>query len=442
MTLAALLLASTSANAEINPYAETFVGDTASVGDNLTSQSQIATPVSNYAPVSVGDLQPASYSSCDGCETGTCDSGCDTGCDSGCDSGPIAKRMRERFNLCNRDGWIRSEALIMFMEDRYAPALVTSNDPGLFTSLDQPGVVTEFGETLDGGVSGGFRIDIGSYISDDFGIGGRFTWIGENGDDYAAAGTEPAADRSLGVPFFDTNISGENAEIINQDNLFAGNVQASFATEIYGAEAYARMALIKNKSAKVEFLAGYSYWNLEDMISLTTSRVQTNPATGTTTNRFSLWETENEFNGGQLGFEMSMQRGRWSSRLLSKVHLGNMQRMVNIVGTSSQFTPPGAPTNTNSSLLVDARQGQQTSDEFAFIPEMNFALGYRFRDHVSFTVGYNFMYFDEVALAGEQINRVVDGTTAGQAVAAPTNFTIRDGGLWVQGLTLGASVDY
>ena len=137
-----------------------------------------------------------------------------------------------------------------------------------------------------------------------------------------------------------------------------------------------------------------------------------------------------------------MQRGCWSTRLLSKVHLGNMQRTVNIVGTSSQFIPPGAPTNTNSSLLVDDRQGTQTNDEFAFIPEMNFTVGYRFRDHVSFTVGYNFIYFDEVALAGEQINRVIDASTAGQAVANPTAFAIRDGGLWVQGLSLGASVDY
>ena len=448
MTLAAmLLLASPSAQADNNGYGNTFVGDLGTDHSVHVADRSVA-PISNYAPVSIGDLQPAGWQStgCSGCDTGVCDGGCDSGCDSmGCDSrGPIGKRMAKALNMCEKDGWIRAEGLIMFMKDRRSPPLVTSNDPGLFTSLDQAGVVTEFGGDLDGGVSGGFRTDVGRYLSDGFGVGGRFTWIGENGDDYSAAGDGSVTSRSLGIPHFDTNIADENAEIVNQANQFAGNVNASFATEIYGAEAYARLDFMSTNQARIEMIGGYSYWNVEDRLSLNTSRTDVN--TLATTIRSSLWDTENEFNGGQIGFDSSIRRGCWSARMLSKIHLGNMQRTVNISGATVQGVGvPPAPlagqVTTNSSLLVDARQGSETSDEFAFIPELNFTLGYRFRDHVSFTVGYNFMYFDEIALAGEQVNRIVDGTAAGAAVA-PAGFDIVDGSLWIQGIAIGASVDY
>ncbi|MCO8120838.1 BBP7 family outer membrane beta-barrel protein [Stieleria sp. TO1_6] len=465
MTLAALLLsASTSAQADNNEYVHGNATSQAFVGDIVTNvptdrrSSYVGTvaPTNDYAPVTIGDLQPTGYydggysepiSYGSGCASGMCDTvGCDGGCDSGCGSkhGQLGRRLADAFNMCNSDGWIRAEALIMFMQNRQSPALVSSADPGLFPVL--PDGVVEFGEELDGGVSGGFRADVGRYLTDRIGVGGRFTWIGENGDDFSMTGSGLDANgRSIGRPYYFTptvnpGIAGEDSLIVSQLNLFSGSVDASFSTELVGAEAYGRLLFCKNKASRLEMIGGYSHWSLDDELGIrsTTTDLQT-----ATSNTFaSRFDAENRFNGGQVGFESVITRGKWTARTLSKIHLGNMERTVNISGYSDESTAGAAPQpRTNSSLLVGAQQGEESDDEFTFIPELNFTLGYRFREHVSFTVGYNFMYFDSVALAGQQINRNIDTTNLGAQVV-PTGFDIVDGSLWVQGISLGASVDY
>ncbi|KAA5540182.1 BBP7 family outer membrane beta-barrel protein [Roseiconus nitratireducens] len=451
MTLAALLLcASPSVHAGNHSLAHTGAGAESNtfVGDMDTRRSyhvgDTIAPVSNYAPINVGDMQSVPYPMesiphesmvFEGYPAETCDAfGCDGGCDGmGCDSGFL--------NLCKKDGWIRAEGLIMFMSERRAPALVSSAAEGEFPIL--PDAMVEFGEELDGGVSGGFRGDVGRYFTDSFGIGGRVLWLSENGDDYSASGD--GTGRSIGRPYFfvptvNPGIAQEDALLVNQAGLFAGDVQASFSTDLIGAEAYARLTYCNQKQCRLEMIGGYSFFALDDEVRIRSRSVDLQTATATTF--ASSFDTENRFHGGQIGFESLIRRGRWSARALTKVHLGNMQQSVNIRGYTDEVTPGTPPlARTNSSLLVMENQGEESQDVFTFIPEMNFTLGYRFRDHVSFTVGYNFLYFDSVALAGEQINRNLDTDNLGAAVV-PQGFDIVDGSLWVQGISLGASIDY
>jgi len=336
----------------------------------------------------------------------------------------------------------------MFMAERNAPPLVTSAAPGQFPVL--PNATVEFGDDLDGGLSGGFRGDIGRYLTDQFGIGGRFLWVGENGDDYSASGDQTdATARSLGRPYYFTpvlnpGLAQEDSVIISQQNLFSGSVQAEYATEFFLADAYARMTLCKNRDARLEFLAGYTYAQLDDMISIMSQRSDTNPATNPTLSGFnfaSMFDTENQFNGGQLGFESVIARGGWTARALTKVHLGNMEQTVTKVGRTDDLLAGSVVSTSNSSILVDEEQGTQTRDVFTFIPELDFTVGYRFRKHVSFTVGYTFLYFDNVAMAGNQIDRLRDTSNLGANVT-PIAYDIVDGSHWVQGISLGASIDY
>ena len=51
------------------------------------------------------------------------------------------------------------------------------------------------------------------------------------------------------------------------------------------------------------------------------------------------------------------------------------------------------------------------------------------------------MYFDNVAMAGDQIDRNRDTSTIG-ANLNPVAYDIVQGNHWIQGLSLGASIDY
>ncbi len=465
ITLAAILLsASTSARADNHEYA--FVGDSpqAFVGDvvgDLSVEPAASTadflvspinPIDEFSPVSVGDLQPTSFlgggvrsaAACDTCDN--CDApGCDgSGCDSACGGGRKGG-LGNLLNLCGKDGWIRAEALLAWHAERNAPALVTSADPGIFPVL--PGATVEFGDGLDGGLTGGIRTDIGRYLSDSFGVGGRLIYIFENGDDYSASGDQnDASARSLGRPYYfvpvlNPGTAQEDSVIISQLNLFSGSVDAEFATEFFMADSYARMTFCHNKSSRLEFLAGYTYASLDDMLSITSRRVDTSNGALPGTIFASNYDTENRFNGGQLGFESVVSRGRWTARMLSKVHLGNMEQTVTKLGTTTDLLGNSIVGVQNSSVLIDEEQGTETQDVFTFIPEFDLSVGYRFRDHVSFNVGYMFMYFDNVALAGNQVDRNRDTSTIGANVT-PVSYDIVEGSHWIQALTLGVSVDY
>ena len=458
MTLAALLLsASTSAQADTNEYvhvsdsSQAFVGDLADqaeayVGSDLVSPVE---PIRDYAPVTVGDLQPTgffdggikqNFTACSSCDSVTCDG---VGCDS--IGGRKSKGLGKMMNLCCKDGWIRAEAMLMFMRERDSPPLITSNDPGTFPIL--PDATVEFGDDLDGGLSAGFRGDVGRYLTDRFGVGGRILWISDNGDDYSASGNQANPnDRSIGRPYFfiplsNPGVAREDAEIVSQFGLFSGTASGEFETKFVMAEAYGRFTFCKNKLSRIELIGGYSFAAIDDMISVTSTTSDLTNQVLPSTKFSSTFDTENRFNGGQIGFESVVSRGCWTARALTKVHLGNMRQKVSISGYTEDSLAGNVVSRTNSSLLVGEDQGVEEQDEFTFIPELDFSIGYRFRNHVSFTAGYTFMYFDNVAMAGDQINRYRDTTNLGAPVT-PVGFEIVEGNHWVQGISLGASVDF
>ena len=100
--------------------------------------------------------------------------------------------------------------------------------------------------------------------------------------------------------------------------------------------------------------------------------------------------------------------------------------------------------NAAAGMLVGlGESGTFENDEFSFIPEWNLKLGYRFRNHVDFTVGYTFMYFDNVALVGDYINTNIDqGQFQAPFVDNNRLFAFQDTGMWVQGIDLGVTVTY
>ena len=143
-----------------------------------------------YAPVGAAELQPGfqqpAYQQVghhlDYVGGPSCDNACDGACSDGscasCLNGCNAKKICSIFD-CDHDTWAQAEFLLWFAQNRSMPALVTTSDPGTFPDLPEGGpnnVQIEFGDEIEGGLSGGFRGDIGAWVSDNVGIGGCF-WV-------------------------------------------------------------------------------------------------------------------------------------------------------------------------------------------------------------------------------------------------------------------------
>ena len=421
----------------------------------------------HYSPISANQMQPLqTVSWCDspGCSSPGC-TGCDStpmyggggcgsmGCDGGCSSmggscggggcslgGGGGCSITKGLGLTTSGGWFRHEALLWFVEARDIIPLVTVSPAGTEPEIGLPGTQTVFGDEIEGDLSIGYRGDVGINVSDNIGIGGRFWIMEDNGDSFSLGGDGSAF--SIGRPFYDDLANAENSVLIGSvipGALFNGNVDISSEVSLLAAEAYARLTFTSNKNCRLDLIGGYSHFQLDDTLRMTSS------STDTTSTRTlnDLFETENRFHGGQIGFETIINRGRWFARSLTKVHLGNMVQAVRIQGNSVQNFSPAPPILTGGGLFAQGNQGTFENEEFSFIPELNFKLGYNFREHVAMTVGYSFLYFDKASTVGDVIDRTVNtGGLFTNTFGNRPEFVPGASGLWVQGVDLGIAITF
>ena len=336
--------------------------------------------------------------------------GCDAACDSACESD----------HGCN--WWIGGEALLWFVGDRDAPSLLVQSDEGTVPVPGQPGFQSIFGGSIADDLLPGFRVDGGVYVTENIGLGGRY-WQLFNGDstfDYEGFGSGA----TVGRPFFNTDLGVDDAFLINTDidldggatQQFAGTFIAESEFDVWAAEAYGRVRLSGTKDHALDLIGGYTHLELDNSLVVGSGTVTIDDgiggsAVGTQRTFLDAVATRNEFDGGQVGFEAVLTRGRWLARSLTKVHLGNMETQVASMGMSSENIPGFGATDDGDGFFQQLPTGTFERDEFTFIPELNFKLGYAIRPGMYVTAGYSFLFFDEVALADGAYNAIASGTS-------------------------------
>ena len=171
----------------------------------------------------------------------------------------------------------------------------------------------------------------------------------------------------------------------------------------------------------VDFLFGFRWYQLNETLEINEDLVVDIPPPGDTTNNgtrflvFDQFKTENDFVGGDLGFDWGIERGRFSLGLLSKLAIGNNRQRVSINGTT-QVIPPGeteAPgTGVGGLLAQRSNIGDYERDRFCMIPELNFNVGYKVTQRLKLRAGYTIMYWTNVVRPGDQIDRDINTTLA------------------------------
>lgn len=420
-----------------------------SAGDLNTKSSPTEV---DYAPISYSDMATVPTPMPIG---SAYDGGCSPTSTVSC-SAPACKPKRRKIGslaTCQAsDMWTTAEFLMWFPQARTSAPLITTAPPGLAPIIGPayPDTQVVFGgeDGLGGDLTPGFRIDAGKYLSKNFGIGGRFWFLGEDEASYSAQSDGTAF--NLGRPIYDTNASQNDAILVGAtdvggNTLFAGSITAESKLEMIAGEAYGRLMFACGDEYRTDLIGGYTYFGIDDSLFIESTSVEVTPPTGDSFTFSDTFTANNDFHGGQIGFETTLSRGRWMFSTLTKVHLGNMNQQLSLQGTATETvagTPPTV-TVTDGGLLALDSQGEYERDVFAFVPEANVKLGYRFRDHVLFTAGYSFLYWSNVATAGEYVNPVFDATT--RATGGPFGqppLVWKDSSLIVQGIDLGVVIDF
>lgn len=406
--------------------------------------------------------------------------------------------------------YLHGEYLLWTVEGMNTPPLIIADDNGAFSS---PDIIYGDDLILEDGRSGG-RITFGLWL-DDYGqwaIEGDYFALGKETEVFAAGGNDGVAGPSglfIGRPFFNT-LAYTNGDGVNVPR---GTVQEEVDTQRLDGTVTVRSSselrsfglrlrhglccadpcgtccgdavgcgsgvncgsgcgmgfgtalpgplgrickLLKTGVRRTDVLYGVRYVELEESLHVNENlEVVEAPNLGTTFIVNDMFDTENEFIGGEIGFTTEWERNRWSLRFLSKLAVGNTQQRVSINGnTVIDGAAPlqggllAQPRSTLAGVSADRQAGNigdYERNEFSMIPELGLTLGYNITPRLKLTGGYTLLYWSNVLRPGDQIDIDINGTQIPSQGAAPVlvardhpRFEFRQTDIWAQGLNLGA----
>ena len=384
-----------------------------------------------------------------GCSTGCASSSCSSGscasgsCDSNsCDGFGCGKKLG--CGLSNMLGWGEVEALLWWGPNVQSPPLAASGPLGQPTNHILAG-----GDQapLGGQMQTGLRANIGVWLDDcqTIGVGGRAfgLFTDSTSQTYSSNGST-----TLGVPYFSV-IQGAPVDYqvafnTQGNGVDTGSITVDNKTSLLAAEGYGRFLLAKSAASRADMIGGYTFARLDDTLGLHTRSVDgiTNSTIdGTVSETFDRFSTKNTFHGGHIGFTTDMTQGRWTFSTLGKVALGNMNQRASITGRFVDTPPTGTPATGNIGLLAqNSNIGSMDRNVFTFLPEAGAKLRYGLTSKLKFNVGYTFLFFPDVALAGNMIDPTIDFSNVNAPTAPRAHFG--HSSYYLHGIDLGLTYQY
>jgi hypothetical protein len=355
--------------------------------------------------------------------------------------------------------WFEGDYLLWWTRKSSVPPLVTFSPPGTppaiagIVGLNTTTVLIGDGSPIDNQDRNGARFTLGFWLDCERELALESTtfFLGDRQFAFAASGTAAPGSFFLARPFINvtTGVPVADREPVAFPNLSSGTVAVTASSSLWGTELNLRTNLSRQCCSRLDLLTGFRFLGLDESVHIT-ENVQVVPEFGGTQfNIFDTFGTHNNFYGGQLGLDWEWRRGRWTFDLLGKVALGDTHEVVIIDGGTAMTSPGMATVSQPGGILALASTniGHFNRDSFTVVPEAGVKLGYQIRPHIKLTVGYTFLYWSEVARAGDQIDQSVNITRIPFSGVAPTPplrpaFVGKTTDYWAQGISLGLEFKY
>ncbi len=352
--------------------------------------------------------------------------------------------------------WARGEYLVWATKGIDVSALVTTSPLG--TPEAQAGVPGEPGTAVRFGDEA---------VYDNMRSGGRFT-LGYWWEPSQVAGVEatyfglPAkalrhhahgrGHRIVARPYHDVVADEPSAVLVAYPGVLDGSLDVTADTELQGVELLFRHLALGQPTWRVDLLGGYRYGRLLDRLEIdeysTPPSAEYPPGTIlTTTERYDLFKSTNDFHGGQFGLAARWCRGCWSVRMSGKVAVGGNWRRVIVAGASNIATTEITETDETTTtaaydgglLAMPTNIGYYTDTEVAVLSELGISVECQLTCDLRISVGYDLLLWNHVARAGEQIDPGINPTQIPPDALAGRprpQFTWDTGDVWAQGLNV------
>ncbi|MFQ3593475.1 MAG: BBP7 family outer membrane beta-barrel protein, partial [Gemmataceae bacterium] len=321
------------------------------------------------------------------------------------------------------------EYLLWAVRGDQTPALVTQAPPGGAPALGVGGTQILYGDRpLGNGPRSGGRLNLGWWLSPEHCLGvdvGGF-FLGEKVSSFLA--TSVPGGPVIGRPFFNRTpnlVNGPDYELVGgtdiNDNSLAGAVSVRHSSSLWGYDVNLRRNWLCGPCFNLDWLVGYRQMGLDEtlLIREDLNLVDGSGARVSVQDRFA---TQNRFYGGQVGLVGEVWLyNRVTLGGFFKLGLGYTAARTTIDGFTSA-TVPGQGTLTGPGGLYTGATniGHYTRHSFSVVPELGFNIGYAVTDWMRLTVGYNFLYWNNVSRPGAQVDTNVNlNNDFGLGPAAP-----------------------
>ncbi len=348
--------------------------------------------------------------------------------------------------------WGSVEYLLWWERGANVPPLVTTADPDV--DRDDAGVIgapgTEIlfgGDKLEPGALSGARITLGSWFQPcaNTGLGVRAFGIDKHSVGFS---TNSELTPILARPFFNAFTGEPDALLLGFPGEFEGRIDAVQRTETQGLQAFLRHRCKTGCNYRVDWIAGYRYLRFDESIGIANEFEFIDPDSnnfGTEIRQSELFDTRNEFHGGEIGWMGNSVEGCWTLDFLATVSLGNMRERVTIAGDTVATALNGNVDNLVGGLLTQRSNiGQFENDRFVVIPEFTATLGYFITPRLDLSIGYTFLYVNRLTRPGRLIDERVNLTQQTGDLDGPAvpEFQFRKSDYWLQGLNFGLNLRY
>ena len=310
--------------------------------------------------------------------------------------------------------WASADYLLWWVKDApLSVPIVTTGDPNVgfptmntAGALGQPGTAVLLGDSsLNFKSFSGMRFTLGGWVDPQqtMGIEGSGFVLERRTNQFAAA-SDASGNPPLYFPRFNS-FSGTEGGFPIADPLrgFAGDVLVSSSLRLWGAEVNGCLNVAHRPGLEVSVLAGFRYADLTESLNINNTTSDLIFLNNTTQNDF--FGTRNQFYGGQLGARLGLQRDRFSLDATGKVALGATHQVVDIQGNSTQLgpnplVPPGLGTFPGGFYAQPSNIGRRDSNDFTVLPSVELKVGYQLTSGLRATVGYDFLYWNQVVRPG------------------------------------------
>jgi hypothetical protein len=324
--------------------------------------------------------------------------------------------------------------------------------------LGNPATTVLFGDQpLDHGHNSGGYIELGGWLNPDQTVG--FQASGFMLETHTIHGEANAADSGAPViarPFFNVLTGAEDAYVITAPAELLGGIDIFSDSRFWGAEAnLVAGSLYRGGRLRADLLAGFRYLGLKDehrfdqssthLLGGTISFLGEPVLNSDIISVRDMYETHDQFYGGQLGLRGELRQGSWLVMGVAKAGLGGTVQELKVSGHTLRTGSDGRARHTPGGLFTQpSNLGQENHGTVSFVCEGGARVGWQATRWLALQLGYTIIYWSDVVRPGKQIDRVVnpdrvpsEPSFGNQPVPARPTRLFKSTDFWGQGLDAG-----